>query len=207
MLDLKIYIQSNKQDRLVCLIELIGTAKKKYSILKENEKINQIYSIGTNQILNKDEFSQLIEKLHVDNYRNKALHGQFINGINMIGIDLKGTWDWLKSSKLKIETESLIIAAHEQALNTRYFQKKILKKKVIGTCRMCHRHVESISHIVSACSMLAPTEYTKRHNKLAGYIHWMICKNFQIETNPRYYEHQPQTTISTTNWIYSGTNH
>ena len=70
MLNLKIYIQSNKQDRLVGLIKLIDTAKKKCSILKENEKINQIYSIGTNQILNKDEFSQLIEKLHIDNYRN-----------------------------------------------------------------------------------------------------------------------------------------
>ena len=46
--------------------------------------------------------------------------------------------------------------------------------------------------------MLAPTEYTKRHNKLAGYIQWMICKNFQIETNPRYYEHQPQNNVSTT---------
>ena len=48
MLNLKIYIQSNKQDRLVGLIELVDTAKKKYSILKENDKINQIYSIGTN---------------------------------------------------------------------------------------------------------------------------------------------------------------
>ena len=37
---------------------------------------------------------------------------------------MKGTWAWLKSSELKIETESLIIAAQEQALNTRYFQKK-----------------------------------------------------------------------------------
>ena len=101
---------------------------------------------------------------------------------------------WLKGSGLKIETESLIEAAQEQALSTKYFPKKILKQQI--KCRICHNQVESISHIISGCSILAPTEYAKRHNRVANYIHWKIFKHFEIDTKSKYYKLQPQNVIN-----------
>uniref|UniRef100_UPI003F882764 hypothetical protein n=1 Tax=Cysteiniphilum litorale TaxID=2056700 RepID=UPI003F882764 len=37
----------------------------------------------------------------------------------------------------------------------------------------------------------AKTEYI--HNKAAAYLHWKICRKYQIETALRWYEHQPST--------------
>jgi len=42
---------------------------------------------------------------------------------------------------------------------------------------MCYKAEENIKCIVPGCTTLAPSEYTKRHNKVAGYIHWTICNH------------------------------
>ena len=47
--------------------------------------------------------------------------------------------------------------------------------------------------------MLAPTEYTKRHNNVANYIHWKLCKHFGIKTPDKYYEHQPEKVLNMAN--------
>jgi len=41
---------------------------------------------------------------------------------------------------------------------------------------MCYK-AEHIEHTVAGCTTLAPSEYTNRPNKMAGYIHWMIGKH------------------------------
>jgi len=33
---------------------------------------------------------------------------------------------------------------------------------------------ERIKHIVVGCARLAPSEYTNRQSKMAGYIHWTV---------------------------------
>lgn len=43
--------------------------------------------------------------------------------------------------------------------------------------------------------MLAPTEYLARHNKVAKYIHWVICRYLGVSTEERWYEHQPKANI------------
>ena len=70
-------------------------------------------------------FKQLLEAKHKENYKNKSLHGQFMNGADKAGVDLTGTWT---TSGLKIGIESLIVAAQEQDLNTKYFKKMILRQ-------------------------------------------------------------------------------
>jgi len=42
---------------------------------------------------------------------------------------------------------------------------------------MCYKAAEHMKHIVAGCTTLAPSEYINRHNKVAGYIHWMIYKH------------------------------
>jgi len=48
-------------------------------------------------------------------------------------------------------------------------------------------------HIVAGCPELAKTDYLHRHNKAATYLHWNICKEFNIDTKSKWYEHEPQT--------------
>ena len=104
---------------------------------------------------------------------------------------------WLHSSDLKGETESLIIAAQDQLLNTRYHQRKIIGMQVDSKCRMCNTVEETVSHILSGCTTLAPTEYTHRHNKVASYIHWAICKELGVAVPDKRYDHEPQALINT----------
>jgi len=40
---------------------------------------------------------------------------------------------------------------------------------------MFYKAKEHITHVVGRCTTLALSEYTSRHNKVAGYIHWNIC--------------------------------
>ena len=44
--------------------------------------------------------------------------------------------------------------------------------------------------------MLAPTEYTERHNKVAAYMHWKICKSFDVPVTEKYYLHKPEPVVS-----------
>ena len=104
------------------------------------------------------------------------------------------THRWLKAAGLKPETESFIIAAQDQSLPTRWYQKNILEKPDVDPkCRLCGRFDETNDHLVSGCPELAKTEYIHRHNKAAAHMHWKICKEFGIEVKERWYEHEPKT--------------
>ena len=116
-------------------------------------------------------------------------------------VDKQASMQWLRSSGLKEEIESLIIAAQDQALNNRYHQKNIIKQKVDSKCKLCSKAEETISHIATGCTKLASSEYTHRHNRVASYVHWTICKNFGIQVSSKYYEHQPMKVINKNNCI------
>ena len=84
----------------------------------------------------------------------------------------------MKRGSLKRETESLIIAAQDQALRTNYRKATIEKSTNILMCRLCKEKEETVSHIVSECSKIAQTEYKKRHDRVATTIHWALCKKY-----------------------------
>ena len=52
-----------------------------------------------------------------------------------------------------------------------------------------------MDHIVSGCEVLAKTEYISRHNNAAAYLHWIICKDHDIEITDKWYEHDSETVI------------
>ena len=106
------------------------------------------------------------------------------------------TVSWLNRSGLKGETESLVMEAQDQVLKTKYHQKHLLKQDLSSTCRLCHRSEEHVGHIIAGCQMLAPTEYTERHNKVAAYIHWKICKCFDVPVTEKYCLKKPEPVVS-----------
>ena len=98
----------------------------------------------------------------------------------------------------KAETEGFIAAAQDQSLFTRNFQANILHNGADPSCRFSNTSTETIDHLISGCTILAPNEYTNRHNRVGQYIHWKICNHYNIETPNKWYEHKPLPVADTT---------
>ena len=82
-------------------------------------------------------------------------------------------WKWLSNINLKKETKGLIIAAQNQAIAI-----NCIKVNFFGCAlyRLCGRHVESVDHILSSCSVIAQAHYKSRHDSVARLIHHEIAK-------------------------------
>lgn len=125
-----------------------------------------------------------------EKWRNKKMYGQYVREVSESADEGK-TWRWLSKCDLKPETEALICAAQEQAIRTNYVKCNIDKSVASPLCRLCHEKGESISHVVSECKKLAQSEYKKRHDNVAKYIHWELLGQFLMERSEKWYEHKP----------------
>ena len=103
------------------------------------------------------------------------LHGQFLRQTEELAD--KDKWLWLIDGSLKRETETLIMAAQEQAFRTNLVKAKIDKSQEDSKCRMCGKADESINHRFSECS-----ECFKWMGKK---IHWEVCRNCGLETKAK----------------------
>jgi len=92
---------------------------------------------------------------------NKVLHGQYIRNIDRQLISEEDTFLWLSNGDLKAETESEIVAAQDQALQTKYYATKILNTETDSKCRLCQQFDETVDHIISAYPILAKEHYIK----------------------------------------------
>ena len=82
------------------------------------------------------------------------MHGQYIGNVDRQLISEEDTILWLSKGNLKAETESEIVAAQDQALQTKYYATKILNTETDNKCRLCQKFDETIDHIISACPTL-----------------------------------------------------
>ena len=78
-------------------------------------------------------------------------------------INEEDTCLWLWRGDLKRETESEIIAAQDQVLQTKYHATKILQTATVSKCRLCKQFDETLEHIILAHPVLANEQYVKRH--------------------------------------------
>ena len=102
------------------------------------------------------------------------MHGQYHRLTEQPPVDMK--------ENLPAATEGLVLAAQDQPLRTRYYERKILHRDVSPTCRMCSVGLETVDRIVAGCSALAPTDYTDRHNQVASIIiHWDVCRHLVFQ--------------------------
>ena len=90
---------------------------------------------------------------------------------------------------------ALICSAQEQALRTNNIKHFVDKSQDSPLCRMYDQRNETVSHIVSECTVLAQKEYLKRHNNVCQYIHWRLCKKFDLEATKHWYEHKPKGCV------------
>jgi hypothetical protein len=184
------------------MVERHDNCKRKYSISKIAKIVKQDYDLGetTFQQLNtpsqnakvlKGKVKDKMKEKRKERWEGKPLHGQYPKNTNKPYVDQESTHLWLAKSDLKGETEGFLVAAQDQSLMTRNYQHNILHKDTDSLCRLCHKKVETIDHILSGCEALAATEYLTRHNNAAAYMHWAICKEHHIEVAEKWYEHEP----------------
>ena len=110
-------------------------------------------------------FKSKLKLMKEEKWKNKALHGQYPRILEKPHVDTVTTTEWL-SSNLKEETEGLLVAAQDQAIHTRNYQKVICGQQVKNKCRMCSQHQETGANIVSECEVLAKQSTSPRTIKL-----------------------------------------
>jgi hypothetical protein len=109
-------------------------------------------------------------------WKNKVMHGQHIRNMVRQLISEEDTFLWLSKGDLKVETENEIVAAQDQALNTKYYATEILHTETDSKCRLCQKHDETIDDIMSTCQILAKEQCVKRHDKVSAQIHFNISR-------------------------------
>ena len=149
----------------------------------------------------KEEFAKLAEQERKTKWSQKKLHGIWPK--NLENYSTKSN-SWLQKSNLKPATEALITAAQDQALKTKWYQTNIIKTATDDLCRRCGKFKETVAHIVSGCPELAQGVYLNRHNAVASYIHWKLCKLVDLPSNNTWYNHTPEKVSEneTTKMLY-----
>ena len=82
-----------------------------------------------------------------------------INNKRLINISHDKTWTRLRKGNFKRETESLLIAAQDNAVRTKHIKARIDKNQQNSKCRLCGDRDEIINYIISECSKLSQKEY------------------------------------------------
>ena len=165
--------------------------KSLHGYLRESTEWMLLAALNEKVIVEKEslqDYERRRKDKKVKNWKEKALHGAFVQQIS----DEAGeeSCRWLRNGILKKETEGLILAAQEQALRTNSITYSIDKTSETPLCRLCGDASETVRHIVQ----LAQREYRKRHDKVALRVHWEMCRKYGIECNDKWYDHQPLPT-------------
>jgi hypothetical protein len=127
-------------------------------------------------------------------WENNIMHGQYIRSLDRQLINEEDMFLWLLKGDLKAGTESEIVAAQDQALQTKYYATKIFNTETDSKCRLCQQFDETIEHIISACPILAKEQYIKRHDR--------VCARKRVKLDKK---HVPES-IETIQGGYCGIN-
>ena len=122
-------------------------------------------------------------------WEGKQLYGRFKRLIKNISHDK--TWTWLRKGNFKRETESLLMAAQNNAIRTNHIKARIDKTQQNSKCRLCDDRDQTINHMISECSKLAQKEYKARHDWVGKVIHREMCKKFKFDHANKWYMHNP----------------
>ena len=132
-------------------------------------------------------------KTWIQKWEGKLPHGRFKRLINKISHDK--TWPWLKKGNFKRDTESLHMAAQNNAIRTNHIKERIDKTQQNSKCRLLSDRDETINHIISECSILALKGYEARHEGVGKVIYWEMCKEFKFDPANKLYMHNPAPVL------------
>lgn len=171
------------------LEEYVKTRQKKDRLL---QMVAKEHLFNTNE--SKAEYKQRVTEQRIQDWKAKRLHGQFHRQTADV-VDEEESVRWITAGYMKKGTESLLMAAQEQSLRTRYIKYAIDKANIDPKCRWCGSTNETVQHLIAGCSVLVNSEYKARHNKVASIIHWRLCQKFEIDVHKNWYRHEPHAVI------------
>ena len=126
-------------------------------------------------------------------WEEKQLYGHFKRLIN--NISYKKTRIWLRKGNFKRETESLLIAAQNNAIRTNHIKARIDKTQQNSKYWLWGDIDETINHITSKCSKLALKEYKTRHDLVGKVVYWEMCKKSKFNHTNKWYMHNPASVL------------
>jgi hypothetical protein len=125
----------------------------------------------------------------INKWKNKVMHVQYIRNIDRELISEEDMFLWLLKGDLKAETESEIVPAQDEALQTKYYTTEILNTQTDNKCRLCQQFDETLDHI-SACPILTK----ERHDRVSAQLFFNICKETGVQLDKKHrYEHGPKS--------------
>jgi hypothetical protein len=136
------------------------------------------------------------------NIKQKSLHGRYFKELEQPEINIQASHAWLKKSNIHPETEGFIFAIQDRVVNTRNYKKHICGlQSIIDKCRICGTEGETIENIISSCTVLAQSEYKKRHDIFAKIIHLNLAVKFNLlkDTQPHYI-YKPESCLENENY-------
>ena len=197
---LRIYMKREKGGRgLIGIEECVGGELRSVHHYLTNSQEAMLAAVVKEERLQKDtieckqKYRERIEMEKTTELEKMKLHGQFERDTK--AQKCADTWNFLRKGDLKRETENLIFAAQEQALNTNAISKNLYGNDCSDRCRLCGDQLETVTHIVSACSTLAQKEYKRRHDKVCMNLHWRLCQKYGIQVSEKWYQHHPDTVV------------
>jgi hypothetical protein len=82
-----------------------------------------------------------------------------------------------------------------------YQTTSIICISIIDKCRICGTEGETIEHIISSCTVLAQSEYKKRHDIFAKIIHMNLAVKFNLlKDTPPHYIYKPESCLENDNY-------
>ena len=105
------------------------------------------------------------------------------------------TWTGLRKGNVKQESESLLIAAQNNAIWTNHIKARIDKTQQNSRCRLCSDRDEIINHIIIEYSKLAQKDDKTMHDWTGKVIRWELCKTLKFDNTNKWYNHNPESVL------------
>jgi len=143
------YLYTKYKDQFVNIVNVHeSTQQNTNSILKLEAKIlgelNQLSGMNDAKQDGMQHTKGRLGEVLKKKWKNKVMQWQYIRNMDRQLISAEDTFLWLSKGELKTETESEIVAAQDQALNTKYYATKILHTETDSKCRLCQQHDETM---------------------------------------------------------------
>nr|CAH7719945.1 unnamed protein product [Callosobruchus chinensis] len=101
------------------------------------------------------------------------------------GLSQQLTFSFLRSSRLKSETEGFIMACQDGVFNTLVYRSRVMGVNVPDArYRACRQAPETLMHLFSACRTYAATAYVHRHNAALRVLYYHLRHSYGIDETP-----------------------